>query len=258
MRGSPAAATVAQRHLRHRAAHRERPRARHAPDRPHLEPVAAADPHGRAEPPAARRARLRGSPASGASPSSSCTGCQRVQPLAVRIAELEPPRALPVDADELERARACSRRASDRSPWSGSSRTCSVASPADAEAGQREREHGERRGDDGPSWGETSVTQHAFSGKPRGPSLTECLRGAGGPRMRAVATVESTWTRASCERSDLSSRRAPPRSSSRCPPRAPTHRACSSSSSTTTSTRSRRTTSRTRCTAPSGTGSRRS
>ena len=51
-----------QRHLRHRAAHGERPCAGHAPDRPHLEPVAAADPDGRAEAPCARLACLRACP----------------------------------------------------------------------------------------------------------------------------------------------------------------------------------------------------
>ena len=91
-----------QRHLRHRAAHGERPCAGHATDRPHLEPVAAADPDGRAEAPCARLACLRGARVgrvavvllhgAPAGPAVSCPDPQ-----------LEPARALPVDADELER-----------------------------------------------------------------------------------------------------------------------------------------------------------
>ena len=94
----------AQRHLRDRAPHRQRPRTRDAADRAYLEPFAAADPHRLAEPPATHRTRL---------PARRVGRVLHVlahrpprRPAACRPdPQLEPPRALPVDADELEWAR---------------------------------------------------------------------------------------------------------------------------------------------------------
>ena len=194
---------------------------------------------------------------SGASPSSSRTGLP-ARPAAAggAGAELEPPRPLPVDPDELEgpcRARGAQRPLAVERELAHLER----GEPRRRRGRKHEGEHGEEgepSGHRGNQRDAARVLRQARRPSPHG--MLTAPRAAPGC-LAAVATVESSWTRASRERSGSSSRR-PPRFSSHCRRRPRTHRACSSSSSTTTSTRSRRTSSRTRCTAPSARSSPRS
>ena len=154
--------------------------------RPHLEPVAAADPDGRSEAPA-RNWRASAVPESGASPSSSCTGRQRVQPFPVRIRNSSQPGP----------ASGCRRAGTARrSPPRASARRARGSSRPAASRVPRTRSRGREREDD--EWEEAtnhaerkpSVTQDAFSGKTRAPSLTECTR----RRTAAWALLQSKST----------------------------------------------------------------
>ena len=219
-----------QRHLRDRASHRQRPRARDMPDRPHLEPFAAADPHRLTEPPAAHRPRLAARRVGRVLDVRAHRPPRR--PSARRPdPQLEPARALPVDADELERARR------------GHGRKRAVAverklanlqrrEPRRSGGGQRQGEQKDEEKSPGHR-GESQRDAARLLRQPPRPFPDGMLTR---PRrtMQPLLESKSTWTRAPCERSELSSRRPPPRSSLRCPPPVP-RRACWSSSSTTTS-----------------------
>ena len=181
-----------ERHLRDRAPHRERLRTTDPPVRTDLD----ADRPCRPRP--ARRGASRASCAA-----SALAGVRRVagvlgdgppgRPAAVGglRADVERPRPLPVDSDELERRHATAR----------AQRPLAV---------QRELVHlerGEARGgvprpeqrdeewecESAEHAGKTRVTEHAFSGKRRAPSLTECLPGrASGDRLRDADTFETS------------------------------------------------------------------